>query len=513
MRARGAREAAPHASGDARARRAHGDWQTPAPLAEAVLARLAARGVAPASVLEPTCGEGAFLVAAARAFPSAQLHGFELSPAYAATARARLPEARASVHVADFFAVDWAREIERLPSPILVVGNPPWVTSATLGALGAKNRPVERDTTGLRGLEARTGRSNFDVSEWMILRLLRALAGREATLAMICKAAVARRVIERASAANEWVPNDSTPRARPGAVFAIDAQRYFAAAASAVVLECELGASRGAREGEPEEGGWPVFDGLEAARPRARWGVVDGVVVPDAGAHARTAELAGACAPIWRSGLKHDCARVMELAIAEPEADGGRGVDGPLLDADGAPVELDPSTVFPLLKGSDVARALAAPTRAVIVPQRALGEETATLADSAPATFRHLVAHREALRARKSSIYRGQPEFAIFGIGPYAFAPWKVAISALHKRLAFLVVGPHRGRPVMLDDTCYFLPFDDEASARAACAALSSERARAFFDARIFWDDKRPIRKAVLQRLDLARLVAEPAGR
>ena len=58
---------------------------------------------------------------------------------------------------------------------------------------------------------------------------------------------------------------------------------------------------------------------------------------------------------------------------------------------------------------------------------------------------------------RKSSIYRGQPAFALFGIGPYSFAPYKVAISGLHKVPKFRR-RPAAGRPVMLDDTCYFLP-------------------------------------------------------
>lgn len=67
-------------------------------------------------------------------------------------------------------------------------------------------------------------------------------------------------------------------------------------------------------------------------------------------------------------------------------------------------------------------------------------------------------------------------------------------------------MGPHQGRPVVLDDTCYFLGFDDAAAAKRAAKALGSELARDFFSARIFWDNKRPITKAILQSLDLAAL-------
>jgi hypothetical protein len=141
------------------------------------------------------------------------------------------------------------------------------------------------------------------------------------------------------------------------------------------------------------------------------------------------------------------------------------------------------------------------------VTQRALGEDTAALAQGAPRAWKYLMRHRTVLDARKSAIYESQPPFAIFGVGSYSFAPWKVAISGLYKRSTFTVVGPHRGRPVVLDDTCYFLAFDDEARAQRAAEALRSEAASDFFASRIFWDAKRPINKGILQALDLQALL------
>src|SRR5580693_1859399 len=93
---------------DEGSKRELGDWQTPLVLAEAVLARVAATmRASPAVVLEPTCGEGTFLLAAARRFREARLVGYELSTSRADAARARLPPSRAQVTVADFFSVDW----------------------------------------------------------------------------------------------------------------------------------------------------------------------------------------------------------------------------------------------------------------------------------------------------------------------------------------------------------------------------------------------------------------------
>lgn len=465
-------------------RQEFGDWQTPLALARAALGRVARLIPEPPQVvLEPSCGEGSFLMAAADQFESARLVGLELVPHYAEAARGRLPGARTSLTVADFFKVDWRAQLGALSGSILVTGNPPWVTSSALGALGSTNLPAKSNFKGLSGYEALTGKSNFDVSEWMILRLLEALQGRTATLAMLCKSAVARRVIEFA-AARAWGLG-------PGGLFKIDAMQHFGAAVDAVLFVCHTGRSAGAQ--------WPIYPALEAERPSSAMAVVGGAIVASSEALERTAHLAGRCEPEWRSGIKHDCAKVMELAVT------GDGYANGL----GERVDIEAELVFPLLKSSDVANGVTEPLRAVIVPQRTLGEDTHGLRARAPEAWSYLARHRARLAARKSSIYRGQPEFAIFGIGPYSFAPWKVAVSGLYKRCSFVLVPPHGGRPVMFDDTCYFLPYDREEEARAAILALRSPLARDFLFARIFWDAKRPINKATLQQLNLQALLAE----
>lgn len=467
-----------------RARIERGDWQTPAGLAEAVVARVAS-GLprSPRTVVEPTCGEGTFLAAAGRRFPRSRLLGFEIDASYTRAARAVVGSRRGEVRNADFFGVSWKRELAQLAEPLLVIGNPPWVTSAQLGAIGSSNLPVKENAARLVGLDAMTGKSNFDVSEWMMVRLLEALEGRDATLAMLCKAAVARRVVETVARRALDVS--------PVGLWRIDAGKHFDAAVSAVLF---VAAMR-----RPERDAvWPVFGDLDSESPESSLGVVDGVLVADARRYARTTHLAGDCEPEWRSGVKHDCARVMELR---------REGDGAWVNGVGERVDIEAELVHPLLKSSDVANDRAAPSRAMIVTQRALGEDTRTLRTRAPRAWKYLSRHRASFDARKSAIYVRQPPFAIFGVGPYSFAPWKVAVSGLYKRSTFVVVGPHEGRPVVLDDTCYFLAFEDERSARRAAGALRSAAARDFLAARIFWDAKRPITKSILQTLDLGALL------
>jgi hypothetical protein len=367
--------------------------------------------------------------------------------------------------------------------PLLVIGNPPWVTSSELGALESKNLPHKQNSKNFSGLDALTGKANFDVSEWMILRLLPALKNMNFTIALLCKAIVARRVLER-FANEKWRVQ--------GELRDIDAMEHFGAAVDAVLLT--LRADRGA--GDSPSMCWPRYRSIGAASPSTTLGFIAGTTTPNIQAFLSTKRFIGVCEPEWRSGLKHDCSAVMEFT---------RDTDR-LTSRAGGSVDLEPEYIFPMMKGSDVANCRWPPSRAMLVPQRSLGQETRVIRKVAPKTWAYLKTHSGALAARKSSIYTNQPPFSIFGVGDYTFTPWKVAIAGLYKKLSFMIVGPWNDRPVVLDDTTYFLAFDTESEARSAHAALTSDIASHFFRARVFWDDKRPINKKVLQSLDLHEL-------
>jgi hypothetical protein len=171
---------------------------------------------------------------------------------------------------------------------------------------------------------------------------------------------------------------------------------------------------------------------------------------------------------------------------------------------------IESNCVFPLLKSSQVAAGdVANPRRKVLVPQRRIGEETRSLATRAPQTWRYLLRHGERLDRRASSVYRKQPRFSIFGVGPYTFCKWKVMVSGFYKSRKFVAVGPIGNRPVLCDDTCYFLPCSSAAEARRRADLLNSDRGQEFFSAFVFNESKRPLTVEILNSLDLVALAAE----
>ena len=175
----------------------------------------------------------------------------------------------------------------------------------------------------------------------------------------------------------------------------------------------------------------------------------------------------------------------------------------------GEVVNIESDYLYPMLKSSELMKPQPTSTRYMIVTQRSVGEDTSQIERNAPRTWDYLRSHANILDGRASVIYKNRPRFSVFGIGPYSFAPWKVAISGFYKRLDFRCIGPTDGKPVILDDTCYFLPCQTEDDARLIADMVNSESAKGFFRSFVFWDAKRPVTVQLLGSLDLGMLAKE----
>lgn len=117
--------------------------------------------------------------------------------------------------------------------------------------------------------------------------------------------------------------------------------------------------------------------------------------------------------------------------------------------------------------------------------------------------WNYLNSYEENLSSRKSIIYKNTPKFSIFGIGEYSFSKYKVAISGFYKEAIFIML--RSDKPIMLDDTCYFLSFNDEKKAMITTIILNSEVIKRFLLSITNINSKRPYTKKVLSRIDLEK--------
>jgi len=466
-----------------------GDFQTPTILANTILTKLKDDGLSPASILEPTCGTGSFILLAMKIFPSTKIIGYDINSKYIEDLKSKISQLntynRVSLETVNFFDVNWKELLKNNPSPYLIVGNLPWITSSELSRINGHNLPEKSNIHDFKGLDSLTGKSNFDISEWMILELLKATDGSPSTLAILCKVSVARKIFKYATRAKFQVSSI--------AIYEINAELYFNASVDACLLLI-----MGKKGGTTDK--CLVFSSLNSQTPTTTLGIFSGSIINDHASFEQLKHLHGKSFLNWRSGIKHDAVKIMELV---KEGNSYRNGFNELVD-------IERNYLFPLIKSSDLAHGrVQNSSRVLIVTQKLVGDDTSLIRSSAPRLWKYLNKYKNHLDKRASSIYKTKPPFSIFGIGPYTFSPWKIAISGFHKKLQFQLIGPIDDKPVVFDDTCYFLPINNMEEAVIWFSLLTHPKSIVFFNSLIYWRAKRPITKQILQQLNIQQLFKE----
>lgn len=424
-------------------------------------------------------------MSAVKHFKAAEIIGYEIDPAYAQSLQRQIEkeqlQERVSIKNADFFSMDWLEETKRHDGQLLIIGNFPWVTNSAQGGIGGTNLPEKSNFQGHSGFDSISGKANFDISEWMTIEALRWLKGRTGALAMLVKTAVARKILAYA--------NKQRIAVSESFIVKIDAKKYFNASVDACLLVIRINKN--------EECGfdYTVFENLKSFNG-CRVGHRGGLPISDLAAYEKNNYLMGNSPQKWRSGLKHDASSIMEFTLTH---------DG-FLNGLGEIVQLEDSYLFPLLKGSDVGSSKKWGEKYVLVTQRYVGQPTDPIKDTAPRTWDYLMRHASRMNSRGSVIYAKNPPFSIFGVGPYAFRPWRIAICGLYKSLNFKVVGPLKEKPVMFDDTVYYTSFETQEEADRVSKKLASSSAQEFLSSLIFWDDKRAVKSSILNLLDWSKI-------
>ncbi len=462
-------------------KREYGDYQTPIDFAEKVCHYLRDyRHIRPSAIVEPTCGLGSFLKSSLL-FEANEYYGIEINPEYCKKCRDFVNNDKVTIINSDFFAFS-SKALIRDNRQILVIGNPPWVTNSTLSALGSDNLPIKVNFKGLKGIDAITGASNFDICEYIILQLINEYKNTNTVISMLCKTSVARNVFKELK--RNYIAFTSCD------ILEFDASKVFGINASACVLIIQL-------SDKPSSSDiCNVYDFQFPKTIKSQFGYLNGQFYSNLGAD--TENFDGRCCFEWRQGVKHDCSKIMELTLQ----------NGILQNGHKEVVQIEDNIVFPLIKSSMFkAPVIHNFSKYVIVTQKRAHEETKRLEQEVPKTWEYLSDNAELFKNRKSSIYRGAPPFSMFGVGDYSYSKYKVGVSGFYKQPLFSVLYSDDNKPVMTDDTSYFICFDTYDMAYVAMLLLNSEKVQGFLTSIAFLDAKRPYTKKVLERIDFDKIV------
>ena len=464
----------------------YGDWQTNLPLAISVCEHIKAQGIRPQVIVEPTCGQGNFIIAALLTFDSIEdIYGIEIYKPYLDFLKEKLQKFGKSldninIHLyhENIFDFDFRQITGNVNGRVvLAIGNPPWVTNSKLSEIGSDNLPIKTNFKKVKGLEAITGKANFDIAEYISIQLIKKFSAENVYFAFLLKNSVIKNLVYEQKAGKASLSNISQ--------YNIDAQKEFDVSVSAALLSMRLFGGH--------ERSCQVFD-FYTKSSLYSFGWVKDKFVADVDNYVKTQAIDGISPFTWRSGLKHDCSKIMELS-----KDNGKFVNGL-----GEVVDIEDDVIYPLIKSSDIKGAFIKQNRKyVIVTQHNTTEDTKLMKENYPKAYQYLVEHAEYLDNRKSSIYKDRPRFCMFGIGDYTFKNYKVIISGLYKQTNFSLVSEIDGKIAVCDDTCYMLGFDDYNVARLILQILNSQPVQNFVNSICFYDAKRAINKDMLMRINL----------
>lgn len=461
-------------------KREFGDFQTPAVLADLLISVIKTKNLSLDVIVEPTCGTGSLLFSAHKSFAPHKSLGIEIQKSYT-DALEKNPVHNISILNKDFFAS--LQDIEEFVSEnehILFIGNPPWVTNSELSILGSNNLPNKTNFDNIRGIEAITGKSNFDISESIIKLLIDNFSNKKSIFAFLCKISVAKKIMRRL-----WKNNFEYKTAE---IYPIDSKKYFSAAVDACLFYLDCSEKKQAFE-------LSVFESIENPVRKYMSGFYKNVYFENL-SQKSSIDIYGKSQFIWRNGVKHDCSKVMEFTFE----------NNCLKNGYNETVDIESDLIFPYLKSSDLVKDSFIDRKRILVTQRFINEPTDYIQVKYPKTWNYLTEHTEDFKKRKSIIYKNKCSYSIFSVGDYTFKPYKVAISGLYKSLNFKLIVPFEDKTVLLDDTCNFISFDSREKAEFILALLQSEPAQQYLNARISWEAKRPIKTEILNSIDFEKL-------
>lgn len=485
-----------HSENNHQIKKEFGDYQTPVRLIDKILILLEQKKTNFSHILEPTCGEGNFITSILkRNYIIKTFYAIEIQKEY----YYRLKHCLIKSHLHDLEQLEDFTIVnknffncnieEYILNDSLVIGNLPWITSAELGILKSENLPTKSNFQKRNGLDSITGKANFDIAEHILIMLLNSLISIEyATISVLVKNSVAINIMKQIPEF-KWNISEFS-------MYNIDSKKEFNVSVEACLLYIKW-----------DKYCTPISQGTEYSlynptKEIRRFGYINENFVSNLSQYGKGKMLENNGTSqklIWRSGIKHDSAKIMELDFNGET----------YISKDNTIFSLDTAFIHPLIKSSDIKSIDAdfIPRKGVIVTQKFVGDDTSLIESQVPELWKYLNSHLEKLNARKSVIYKNKPQFCIFGIGDYSFSQYKIVISGMYKIPRFSLIGSYNDKVIMLDDTTYSLSFNEIKDALIVFSTLNSPLVQDFLVSIAFIGNKRPYTKEILERINILEAV------
>ena len=472
-----------------------GDFQTPYSLTNHICEFLFNLGFNPDIVIEPTCGEGNFVISALKYFPALKkIIAIDIQPSYEHAFKKKIlisqlnNKKNSEIHFikGNIFKIDLEELLKRKnirkSDQIIALGNPPWLTNAELSKLNSDNIPVKKNLTALKGLDAITGKANFDISENIIFNLIKSLP-ENTIFAFLLKYTVIRNLIRNMDKYNVSLQDCKA--------FLIDTSKEFKVNISAGLFIFKKGPS--------EVKTCNVYSFYRPDKLLYEFGIIREKFVSNIELYDKVGFIEGISPFVWRQGIKHDATKLLVLDETHPKT---------YVNGLNKKVDIEEDLIYPLVKSSHLNQLMIkSTTKKLIVTQSNIGQNTNYIKEYFPKSWLYLIGVESLFELRKSIIYKNKPKFSIFGVGDYSFKKYKIAVSGFNKKINFTYIPPIDNKPVMLDDTCYFLSFDHQTDALIVWGLLNSKIVFNYLSSIVFLDNKRPYTKDILMRMDIKILL------
>jgi len=523
-----------------------GEYFTPYWLAERTIEMSGFRGDLKSVLLDPGCGSGVFLLAAAEMKYQANkdkspeevmkgilrtVVGCDINPLCVLTARLNLvcwlafkfglplPDVKINaLHYDTVFKRPASEQFDDIDSILpdgcdYLVGNPPWISWNSLP--GEYRKQIERELLpgyalfDFHGQEAQLGHSNDDY----LVTFTQVTIHRYLKEGGLCSFIIKQPLLTNVSGKTfrRFSVRHVRENVRLGVKEVADLRKVnpFGIGNETAIIVLKRG----------DKTVYPV--------PYETWSKSDGEIVVEKGEAKpsidrditsswvvltpdlkETEFMEGNCIYEIRHGLKHDVADV--LSVRPLERNGDRLVVQRNSEDDKETYEIEAKAVYPFLQPRHISAWKIEGYTYAIIPQRKAGENNEErLARTLPLTYKYLERFKDRFMARKSRIFTQKPFYGLFGLGAYTWKPYKVCWCGLGFKPEFVVLSTVRDRLLgerlpIPDGTIYFIPLDRKEEAHFVCALLNSELVHKFLSARS-GKSKRGLSKKVMEQLSLPR--------